>query len=169
MTEENFKKSPEQNLELSSKEKEDIKKELKRFEDRRSAIIPILYIVQKERLWISEDLVEVLAQEIKIPASDILEVRNFYSMFNKKPVGELHVQVCTNISCSMNGGRELAQHIRSHYGVEPGEISPCGRVTVNQVECLGACDKAPMMQVNEKYHEGLTNETALEILKGLES
>ncbi len=159
----------EQNTKLSSEEKNEIQKELKRFEDPRSAIIPILYIVQKERKWISEDLVEVLSKEIKMPSADILEVRNFYTMFNKKPVGNFHVQVCTNISCSMNGGRELAEHIRMHYGVELGEVSSCGKVTVSQVECLGACDKAPMMQVNEKYHEGLTNEKALEILEGLES
>lgn len=158
-----------QNIALNSDEKKEIQKELKRFEDERSAIIPALYIVQKTRGWISEDTVEELAAEMKVPSADILEVRNFYTMFNQKPVGELHVQVCTNISCSMNGGRELAKHICTKYGTELGEVSACGKVTVNQVECLGACDKAPMMQVNDEYHEGLTKETAFDILKGLES
>lgn len=152
---------------ISVDEKALIQKELKRFESERSAILPVLYIVQKTRRWISEDLIENLAQEMKMPASDILEVRNFYTMFNQKPVGSLHVQVCTNISCSMNGGRELVKSICEKYKVGFDEVSPCGKVTISRVECLGACDKAPMMQVNDKYHEDLTTASAIEILEGL--
>lgn len=156
------------NSKLTPDEKVLIQKELKRFESRRSAVLPSLYIVQKDRGWVSEDLVEALSKEMEIPSSDILEVRNFYTMFNQKPVGKLHVQVCTNISCSMNGGRELTRHICEKYNVGLGEVSPCGKVSVDQVECLGACDKAPMMQVNDQYHEDLTKETAVEILAKLE-
>ncbi|MGH1467674.1 MAG: NADH-quinone oxidoreductase subunit NuoE [Bdellovibrionales bacterium] len=156
------------NNKLSQDEKQAVQKELKRFESRRSAVLPALYIVQKDRGWISEDLVEELSKEMEIPSSDILEVRNFYTMFNQKPVGKLHVQVCTNISCSMNGGRELTRHICEKYNVGLEEVSSCGKVSVSQVECLGACDKAPMMQVNDKYHEDLTKESAIEILERVE-
>jgi NADH-quinone oxidoreductase subunit E len=88
-------------------------------------------------------------------------------MFNKQPVGQYHVQVCCNISCSMNGGREMADHLCKTFGIQDGEISKDGRYTISRVECLGACDKAPMMQVNEKYFEGLNNDKAVEVLRGL--
>jgi NADH-quinone oxidoreductase subunit E len=95
-------------------------------------------------------------------------------MFNKKPVGKLHVQVCCNISCAMNGGRELLKHLCDTYKATPEEMTTDGRFTFSQVECLGACDKAPMMQVtgkpvehNSQYFEGLTNESAVKILTTL--
>lgn len=154
---------------LDSAEKDLIQKELERFESPRSATLPILHLVQKKRGWISEELILELSSFTGLPATWLQEVRDFYTMYNKKPVGQNHVQVCTNISCAMKGGRELAQKICDHYQVKPGEVSPCGKVTVSQVECLGACDKAPMMQVGEDYYEDLSQDQALEILKGLES
>lgn len=152
---------------ITEEEKELISKELKRFETRRSAILPALYIVQKKRGWISDPLVRELSSFMELPAAHILEVRSFYTMFNEKPVGKLHVQVCTNLSCAMNGGREMAKTICEKYEVSYEEISSCGDITVSKVECLGACDKAPMMQVNDKYYEDLTPETAVQILEGL--
>ncbi|NQZ01849.1 MAG: NAD(P)H-dependent oxidoreductase subunit E [Bdellovibrionales bacterium] len=99
-------------FELSSEGKEFVQKELGRYEDKYSAIIPCLYRVQKENDgWVSEEGVAHLSQLMDIPEADINEVFKFYTMFNQKPVGKLHVQVCTNVSCAMNGGRELAKHI----------------------------------------------------------
>jgi NADH-quinone oxidoreductase subunit E len=144
-----------------------IKTELSRYEDKRSAIIPALYKVQEEKGWVSPEAIKELSSLMEIPESWINEVMSFYTMFNQKPVGKYHVQVCCNVSCAMNGGRELADHICKSLGVKDGEISTDGRYTVSRVECLGACDKAPMMQVNDDYHEGLTKESALEILKGM--
>jgi len=86
-------------------------------------------------------------------------------MFNKVPTGKLHVQVCTNISCSMNGGRELAKKLCERFNVKPGEVSKDGLVTISQVECLGSCDTAPMMQVNDRYIENLDFEKAVQALK----
>ena len=145
-----------------------VKRELNRYEDRRSAIIPALFRVQKENKgWVSPEAVTYLSQLMDLPASWIDEVLTFYTMFNKRPVGKFHVQVCCNISCSMNGGRELADHLCSTFDVKDDEVSGDGRYTVSRVECLGACDKAPMMQVNDSYYEDLNNEKAVEILRGL--
>lgn len=152
---------------LTDEERELILIEMKRFETKRSAILPALYLIQKDRGWIPDLLVRELASFMEIPAAHVLEVRSFYTMFNEKPVGKLHVQVCTNLSCSMNGGREMAKSICEKYEVGYEEISSCGKVTVSRVECLGACDKAPMMQVNDRYYEDLTSETAVQILEGL--
>jgi NADH-quinone oxidoreductase subunit E len=145
-----------------------VKKELERYEDKRSAIIPALYRVQAENKgWVSPESITHLAQIMDMPEAWINEVCTFYTMFNRKPVGKYHVQVCCNVSCAMNGGREMADHICQSLSVDDGEITKDGRFSVSRVECLGACDKAPMMQVNDKYYEGLSNEKALKLLEGM--
>ena len=153
---------------LSDQIKQIIKVEVGRYETKRSAIIPTLFAYQKEAGWISPEAIAALAKEMDLPTAWVNEVAHFYTMFNKKPVGKYHVQVCTNISCSMAGGRELAKYIEDQTGAEDGNISPDGRYTITRVECLGACGTAPMMQVNDKYHENLTPESAVKLLKELE-
>jgi NADH-quinone oxidoreductase subunit E len=102
---------------------------------------------------------------LDLPEAHINEVLWFYTMFNKEPVGKIHAQVCCNISCAMNGGRELAAHLCKTFNVKPGEMSKDGKITVSKVECLGSCGTAPMMQVNDKYLENLTPEAAVKLLK----
>lgn len=153
---------------LSEEAKKEIQKELKRYESIDSAIIPSLYIAQKENKgWINNEVILALSQALDIPESRINEVFKFYTMFNQKPVGKYHVQVCTNISCALEGGRELAHHICKELGVGTGQITSDGRFTVSKVECLGSCGTAPMMQVNEKYYEKLTPESAMNLLRGM--
>src|SRR5271156_885233 len=106
-------------FELSQQGQEIVKKELTRYETKHSAIIPALYQVQKEKGWVPDEAVTYLSQLMNLPEAHINEVRCFYTMFNQKPVGKWHVQVCTNISCAMNGGRELARHLCQHFGVKP--------------------------------------------------
>ena len=146
---------------LSNEGVEFVKKELARYETKLSAIIPALYRVQGEVGWVPPEAVTYLSQLMGLPEAQINEVRCFYTMFNQKPVGKLHVQVCTNISCAMNGGRELARHLCQHYGTTDGQMSADGRVTVTRVECLGSCGTAPMLQVNDRYLENLTPESAI--------
>lgn len=145
-----------------------VKKELTRYETKESAIIPSLYIAQKENHgWVNVEVINHLSQVMDIPESKINEVFKFYTMFNQKPVGKYHVQVCTNISCALENGRELAHSICKELKTKPGEVTSDGRFTVSHVECLGSCGTAPMMQVNEKYYEKLTPESAMNILRGL--
>ncbi len=150
---------------LSAEGQEIVKKELTRYETPYSAIIPALYRVQKENGWVPEAAVPYLSGLMGIPQAHINEVLYFYTMFNKKPVGKLHVQVCCNISCSMNGGRELADSLCKAFNVKYGEVSANQKITISRVECLGSCDTAPMMQVNDQYLENLTPELALKKLK----
>lgn len=155
-------------FELSAEGKEFVKNELKRYETKESAIIPSLYRVQKENGgWVSPEAVEHLSVLMDIPASRITEVFQFYTMFNQEPVGKYHVQVCCNVACSMAGTREMIENFCEEYGVEEGEITKDKRFSFTRVECLGACDKAPMMQVNEDYHENLSLDKAKQILRGL--
>ncbi len=152
---------------LKDEDKNFVLEELKRYESKYSAIIPSLFRIQKKEGWISAEAVSVLSEVMGLPEAHINEVLQFYTMFNKEPVGKLHVQVCTNVSCAMNGGRELAKKICQKYQVKEGAVSQDGMITVTRVECLGACDKAPMMQVNDKYWEDLTQESAIQILEDL--
>ena len=152
---------------LTPESVEFVKKEVTRYETKHSAIIPALYRVQKEKGWVPPEAVPYLAQITGVPEAHINEVLYFYTMFNKQPVGKLHAQVCTNVSCAMNGGRELADHLCKTFGVRDGETSADGKITVTRVECLGSCGTAPMMQVNDQYLENLTPDSAVKKLKEL--
>ena len=155
-------------FELSNEGKEFVKKELARYETIESAIIPSLYRVQKENNgWVSEDAIAHLSELMEIPEARINEVFHFYTMFNKKPVGKYHVQVCCNVACAMAGTREITDTFLDEHNVKEGDVTEDGRFTFTRVECLGACDKAPMMQINDDYYEDLTPESARNLLKDL--
>lgn len=145
-----------------------VKKELARYEAKESAIIPSLYIAQKENNgFVTPEMITYLSRVMDIPEARINEVFKFYTMFNQKPVGKYHVQVCANIACALVGSRELADYICGELDVKYDEVSSDGRFTVSRVECLGSCGTAPMMQVNDTYHENLTPETAMNLLRGM--
>ncbi len=152
---------------ITDEEKEAIQSEMRRFEIKRSAILPSLFILQKTRGFISEKVAIELASFMEIPLSQIFEVRSFYSLISEESKGKLHVRVCTNLSCAMNGGREVAKAISEKYKVDYDKVSPCEKITVSKVECLGSCDQAPVMQVNGRFYEDLKSETAIQILEGL--
>ena len=154
-------------LKLPAASREFVQKELKRYETRESALIPCLYEAQKVFGWISPEVIDVLAKEMDIPPSRVNEVAQFYTMFNKKPVGKYHIQVCTNISCCMVGARETMDQICQKLGVKPGEVSKDGKYTVEGVECLGSCGSGPMAQINDDYFENLSPENLDQVLKGL--
>lgn len=155
-------------FQLSPEGLKKVKEELARYESKNSAIIPSLYIAQAENNgWVSDEVIAHLSEVMGIPASRINEVFKFYTMFNQKPVGKYHVQVCNNISCALNGSRELTGQILKELNLKLGDVSVDGKFCVSSVECLGACGYAPMMQINEEYHEHLTTDKALKILKGL--
>lgn len=153
---------------LSQEGTEFVKGELKRYETIESAIIPSLFRAQKENGgFISDEVIAHLSEVMGIASSQINEVFHFYTMFNKKPVGKYHVQVCTNISCAINGGRELLADLCQAFQAKPESVTEDGRYTFSPVECLGSCGTAPMMQVNDAYYENLTAESAVQLLKGM--
>lgn len=145
-----------------------VKSELARYEAKESAIIPSLYVAQKENGgWVSDSVIEHLSTVMEIPRARIAEVFTFYTMFNQKPVGRYHVQVCTNISCAINGSRELAAHLIKEFNTKMDEVTQDGKFCFSKVECLGSCGTAPMMQVNDDYHENLTRESAVKLLRSM--
>ncbi len=155
-------------FQLSPQGKEKVLAELKRYESRQSAVLPALYIAQAENKgYISKDVIKELSRVMELPEANINEVCTFYTMYNKEPIGNHHVQVCRTLSCMLNGAKELSEHICSQLGTHLGEKTKDGKFTVTEVECLGSCGTAPMMQIGDKYYENLTHESAMNIIRGL--
>ncbi len=157
-------------FQLSEEGKAYVKSELARYESKQSAIIRCLYRAQDENGgWVSPEVIEHLSQLMDIPAAQIDEVSTFYTMFNQKPVGKYHVQVCCTLTCGMLGGRELTDAMMKEAGCKKlGDVSPDGLFTFSKVECLGSCDTAPMLQINrDPYTESLNTEKGLKLVRDL--
>jgi NADH-quinone oxidoreductase E subunit len=139
----------------------------KRYPEKRAALLPALHIVQRDHGWISKEGMEEVAALLDLRPGEVLEVVTFYTMFNQKPIGRHHIQVCRNISCALLGARRMTRHISGRLGIGVGETTPDGRFTLSEVECLGSCGTAPMLMLNDKYLENLTEARVDEILDGL--
>ena len=132
-----------------------------------SLVLPCVRRIQEDRGYVSDEDIQQLAVYLGVPQIQIEEVLSFYTMFRRKPIGRWHLQFCHNISCSMNGAERILEHVEHRLGLKPGQTTPDGRFTLSVVECLGSCGTAPMMMVNEGYHENLTRAKVDELLEGL--
>jgi NADH-quinone oxidoreductase E subunit len=142
--------------------------EIARYPQRRGALLPALHLAQREHGWISPEIARELAEIFEIRSIDVMEVVSFYNMFFDRPQGRHHVHVCTNLPCSLRGARGLMRALEAHLGVEAGETTADGRITLGHEECLGACAWAPMLRVDDVYHENLDLESARRIVDALE-
>jgi len=129
-----------------------------------SAVIPLLDLAQRQEGWISEPVMEVIAELLKISSIRVLEVASFYTMFNLEPVGKHHVQVCTNLSCWLSGSEDVVRACKDSLGVGFGETTLDGKFTLNEIECAGACVNAPVVQIDDNYFEDINYDFMTEIL-----
>ena len=129
-----------------------------------SLVLPCLRRVQEERGFIAEEDIDSLAAYLGVPRIQIEEVISFYTQFRREPVGRWHLEVCRNVSCSMRGAERLLGHLQHKLGVEPGETTDDGRFTLKTCECLGSCGTAPVLVVNDEYHENMSIERVDELL-----
>lgn len=136
-------------------------------ERKRSALIPLLFVVQRERGFLDNPGVNFLAKFLDLEVTDVWETATFYSMFNLRKIGKYHIQVCKTLSCRIMGEPEITEHICNKLGIHVGETTADEKFTISRVECLGSCGTAPMMQINFDYHEDLTNEKVDQILDSL--
>lgn len=136
-------------------------------ERKRSALIPLLFVVQRERGYLDNPGVNFLAKFLDLEVTDVWETATFYSMFNLRKIGKYHIQVCKTLSCRIMGEPEITGHICDKLGIHVGETTQDEKFTVSRVECLGSCGTAPMMQINFDYHEDLTTEKVDKILDSL--
>jgi NADH-quinone oxidoreductase subunit E len=137
-------------------------------ERKRSALIPLLFVIQRERGYVDNPGVNFLADFLEIEVTDVWETATFYSMFNLRPVGRHHIQICKTLSCKIMGEPEITEHICNRLGIHAGETTEDKKFTVSLVECLGSCGTAPMMQIGFDYYEDLTTEKVDKILDSLD-
>jgi len=138
-------------------------------EQKQSAVMAALRIAQDANGgWLPTEVMDAVADYLEMPAIAVYEVATFYSMYELKPVGRNKICVCTNISCLLRGSDEVVAHLHGKLGIGLGETTADGKVTLKEVECLGACANAPVAQIGHKYHENLTPDSIDAILAGLE-
>lgn len=131
---------------------------------RRSALVPMLLYAQDEIGYLSDAAIAEIAKRLELTELDVRNVLTYYSMLRTHPAGKFNVQVCTNISCMLRGGKELFEHCKEHLGIGHKQVTPDGVFSLEEVECIGACSWAPAVQVNYDFHENLTPEAMDEIL-----
>ena len=134
-----------------------------------SAVMAALRIAQDQNGgWLTTELMDAIATYLDMPPIAVYEVATFYSMYELDPVGKHKINICTNISCMLRGSDEVVAHLENRLGIKLGETSADGKFTLKEVECLGACVNAPMLQIGREYHEHLTTEKLDAIIDGLE-
>ncbi len=144
------------------KEIEEIKA---KYPDRRGALLPALYVAQREFGWLSHEAMLNVSIALNLPEALVRGTASFYSMFRHRPLGRHIIQLCTNISCMILGSEKLVDLIKNNYGVLPNGTSGDGRFSLVIMECIGACGTAPAMFVNTDFHENLTEKNIKEILE----
>jgi NADH-quinone oxidoreductase subunit E len=133
----------------------------------RAAMIPMLLYAQDELGHVSAGLIDEVARRVGVTALQVNEVLSYYSMLRRQPLGKYHVQVCTNISCQLRDGDKLWEHACKKLGLGNKETTADGQISIEEVECIGACSWAPAVQVNYEFHHDMTPEKLDELLEGL--
>ena len=141
---------------------------LTHYPTRQAALLPTLWIAQRQFGWISGDVMLYLATLMELPPAHVRAVVTFYTMFYQHPVGKWHLEVCTNLSCRLRGAEKIVDCIRRKLKIELGETTPDGKFTLNSAECLASCGTAPMLQLNQDaFVENLTEESTLKLIDEL--
>jgi NADH-quinone oxidoreductase subunit E len=143
---------------------------LGRYPTRQAALLPTLWIAQREFGWLSDATQDYVARLMELPPAHVRAVVSFYTMFHRKPVGRYLLDVCTNLSCRLRGADKIVDCIRRKLKIELGETTPDGKFTLGNVECLASCGSAPMLQLNQDaFFENLTEESTSKLIDELAS
>lgn len=140
---------------------------LTRYPKKLAAMLPALWLAQEQNGWISLEVMEYVAGLLECAPSKVYEVATFYTMFHKEPIGRYHFQVCRTLSCQLCGSQGITDKLKERLGIGVGETSADGRFSLSEVECLGSCGTAPMLQLNDDYHENLTAEKVEKLIDAL--
>lgn len=134
-----------------------IELEIQKYPDKLSALLPTLWWAQAEFDYLNTETMDYIADVLEISKIRVYEAVSFYTMFNRKPVGKYHFQVCHNIACSILGAEHIIDVLLKKLSVNLGEVTPDGLFSVSRAECLGSCGTAPMLQMNDRYYENLND------------
>lgn len=135
------------------------------YDNPKSTLIPTLTLAQREFGTLSREVIEYVAQLMELTPAKVMEVASFYTMLHKKPVGKYEIQVCLNVSCALMKSRTLFDHLKQRLHIEDQGLTEDKKFTLTRVECLGACDKAPAIRINDTYHYKVTPEKMDALLK----
>ncbi len=143
----------------SEREQKELDEILKKYPTKRSAILPALYLAQREKNWLGDDDIAAVAEALDLSVSDVHSVIGFYTLFRKEPTGKHLIQVCTDLPCALRGAEDFYRRLTERLELPPeGGTTEDGLITVESVVCIAACDRAPVAQINLEYHEHLTDE-----------
>ncbi len=131
---------------------------LTHYPEKRAACLPALWLCQRENGWVSPDVIAYVADKLELTTAQVKGVVTFYTMFFEEPVAPNVVWVCRTLSCDLRGAKKVQEHLEKRFGCHAGHTSSDGRFTLLKAECLAACGQAPMVQINDDYHENLTLE-----------
>jgi len=132
-------------------------------------LLPVLHLAQRHwGGWLPNEAISAVAAALELPPAEVYGVVTFYDLFHQKPVGRHRIRVCTNLSCALRGANEVMQVLHQELGVDEEEVTPDGRCSFTHFECLGSCDTAPMMMIDDTYHENLTPTRVRQILEELD-
>ena len=160
-------------MSLAEKYPKEIKKILAKYppEQKRSAVMPLLHLAQLREGYVDRHAMQEIAALLDITETEIASIIGFYTLYHDKPEGKLRIQVCTDLPCALRGADKFLADLCGKLGIQPGDTTPDGLVTVEAVMCLAACDKAPMFQTQGpngiEYHEHMTVEKTMELIDGL--
>ena len=154
-------------LEFSQETLKQFDEIVSRYPEQKSAVLPVLYMAQKEFGHLSQEAIEYVAKLMDIPAVRLYGIVTFYTMFNMKPVGRHHLQVCRTLPCALLGSERITNYLKKKLGINLGETTSDGKFTLSEVECLASCDTAPVMQINDDYCENLSEEKVDKVIENL--
>lgn len=140
-------------------------KQLKKYPNSDSMMLPALWLVQEQEGWVSPEAMIFVGTKLNKQPIEIYEFATFYTMFNLKPIGKYHIELCKTLSCMVMGSKDLKNFIKDTIGIEPGQTSEDGLFHFSEVECLGACGGAPMFALNGKYHENQSVQSLSDVIK----
>lgn len=154
-------------IEFTPEELQEIEKLKAKYPDAKAAVMPVLWLAQKKFGWISTQVMELVGKTLDLPYSHVYGVATFYTMYFKKPMGKYHIQVCTNVSCMLRDGEKIYKHVLDELNLNNLETTEDGMFSIEEVECMGACGGAPMIAINEDYHENVDINKVDELISSL--
>lgn len=158
--------SPKEKFAFAETEK--LEKIFDQYPDKKSATLPLLHLAQQQEGYITSSVINTIANLVDCHPAIVMDCVSFYTMFYTKPKGRHNIQVCQTLSCSLNGADILVDHVQEKFGIKPGQTSEDNKFSLMKVECLGSCGTAPVVQINNEYHEWLSSEKFDELLESLQ-
>ena len=156
-------------MSLSQQTREQAREIISRYPQARSALLPMLHLVQSEEGYVSADGISLCAEELSLTTAEVAAVATFYTMYHRKPAGEYHIGVCINPGCGILGGDAIWEKLSDRLGIGHDEVTADGKISLERIECQAACTHAPVMTANWEFLDNMTIESAIEVVEKLAS